>query len=88
MMHMNTAILLFAWWVFVGVVGFALFAFMRMLSSSKYRSSLGDISTEVGYTNDPYGISKVKDSDVAVDSASKADAAFTNAIGHTGGPGY
>ncbi|PWT99011.1 MAG: hypothetical protein C5B53_05935 [Candidatus Melainabacteria bacterium] len=86
-MHMNTAILLFAWWVFVGVVGYALFAFMRLLSSPKSRSSLGDISTEVGYSVDPYGVSKVQDADTASDATSMSDAGFTNAVGHTGGPG-
>ena len=86
-MHMNTATLLFAWWVFVGVVGYALFAFMRLLSSPKYRNNLGDISTEVGYSVDPYGVSKTKDADVASDSTSMSDAGFTNAVGHTGGPG-
>jgi hypothetical protein len=84
---MNTTILLLAWWVFVAVIGYALFAFMRMLSNPKYRTGAGDISTEVGYTTDPYGAARQQEANTGSDSGSAVEEVFTQAAGHSGGPG-
>lgn len=87
MARMNTTILLIVWWVFVAVIGYALFAFMRMLSSPKYRTGAGDISTEVGYSVDAYGASKQREVDTGSDASSSAEEGFSQAVGHSGGPG-
>lgn len=84
-MQMNPTILLLAWWVFVGIVGYALFAFMRMLSNPNYRTNLGDISTEVGYSTDPYGVPKDRAADGI--SSSTTEEGFMHAAEHNIGPG-
>jgi hypothetical protein len=85
---MNTTFFIIAWWAFVGILGFSLFAFMRFLSSPKFRNSRGDVSTEVGYTNDSYGAAKLPDQDAAVDTNSTTEEGFSQAVSHQMGPGF
>jgi len=84
---MNTVVYILGWWLFVGLVGYSVFAFMRWLSSPPFRNSVGDISTEVGYTEDSYGQTKRTDThDAAVQSLSPTEEGFERAA-HTAGPG-
>jgi hypothetical protein len=68
---MTRVIWLAVWWGIVALVGWSLFSFMRLLTSARFRDRTGgDISTEVGYETDSYGMPKHYEQDGAVQSAS------------------
>lgn len=45
-----------AWYLFCGLLIAGLLSIWRLLSQPKYRDSMGDITTEVGYEEDSMGV--------------------------------